>query len=114
MQYRVRRLGVIMYGPWVGVIYNQWDGPDKAQRTYDFFHDKIFRDDSSYSRFPVNAAFGPDLQANRNALMTFLLSGESYQGLVQPDKILEALRETINFGPIQKVGRVKATSITGC
>ena len=84
-------------GAWVGVIYNQWDGPDKAQRTYDFFHDKIFRDDSSYSRFPVNAAFGPDLQANRNALMTFLLSGESYQGLVQPDKILEALRETINF-----------------
>ena len=39
-------------GAWVGIVYNQFDGPDKAGQTYQFFKDHVFRDDESYERFP--------------------------------------------------------------
>ena len=39
-------------GAWVGIVYNQFDGPDKAEQTHQFFKDHVFRDDESYERFP--------------------------------------------------------------
>ena len=39
-------------GAWVGIVYNQFDGPDKAGQTHQFFKDHVFRDDESYERFP--------------------------------------------------------------
>jgi predicted acylesterase/phospholipase RssA len=40
-------------GAWVGIVYNQFDGPDKANQTHQFFKEHVFRDDESYARFPI-------------------------------------------------------------
>ncbi|MGZ8197659.1 MAG: patatin-like phospholipase family protein [Burkholderiales bacterium] len=76
-------------GAWVGVVYNTREGENKAEKTYDFFHDKIFRDDASYNWFPVNRAFGPDLGAFARAWATFLNDRWQYfPTLVQPSEIM--------------------------
>ena len=51
-------------GAWVGLVYNQCDPGKEVEQTYKFFHDGVFRDDESYSRFPVNTVFGADMGAN--------------------------------------------------
>jgi len=84
-------------GAWVGIVYNQWGSGNKAERTYNFFRDNVFRDDISYSRFPVNTVFGPDLRANIAAVIKFLYDPSNYNNLVLPTKIAEAFRESISF-----------------
>ena len=39
-------------GAWVGIVYNQFDRPDKAKQTHQFFRNHVFRDDESYEVFP--------------------------------------------------------------
>src|SRR6185312_6892685 len=51
-------------GAWVGIIYNQFDKPDRVAQTLNFFKKNIFRDDESYERFPINSVFGPDWFGN--------------------------------------------------
>ncbi len=84
-------------GAWVGIIYNQWDDGDKAQQTADFFRNNIFRDDESYSRFPVNSVFGPDLGANSSAVIKFLSDPHSYSNLLMPGRLVEAFQESLSF-----------------
>lgn len=88
-------------GAWVGLVYNQYD-PDKdpskaADKTYDFFKKSIFRDDLTYSRFPINGVFGPDWTANAKSLVRFLSSPDTYEKLFLPEKIWEAYQETFRF-----------------
>jgi len=88
-------------GAWVGLVYNQYD-PDQdrkaaANKTYDFFKKGIFRDDRTYSRFPINSVFGPDWVANTKSLMSFLTNPDTYDKLFLPEKIWEAYGETLRF-----------------
>ena len=81
-------------GAWVGIVYNQFDGPDKAGQTHQFFKDHVFRDDESYERFPINSVFGPDWFGNTNALKAYVSDIENYKGLWQPHKMMSAFTET--------------------
>ena len=48
-------------GAWVGIVYNQFDDDkDRAELTYQFFKNGVFRDDEGYEHFPINTVFGPD------------------------------------------------------
>ena len=60
-------------GAWVGIVYNQFgdevenkkiEDKDRAELTYQFFKNGVFRDDESYERFPINTVFGPDWRSN--------------------------------------------------
>ena len=84
-------------GAWVGLVYNQFDKGSQPKQTYTFFHDNVFRDDVSYSRFPVNTVFGPDLTANTRAMMGFLFNPQNYKNLVLPAKMADAFRETVSL-----------------
>jgi predicted acylesterase/phospholipase RssA len=84
-------------GAWVGIIYNQFEEPDKARRTLQFFKDHVFRDDESYERFPINSVFGPDWFANAEALENFVFHIRNYEGLWLPYKIFGAFEETISM-----------------
>src|SRR5262245_49584225 len=64
--------GLSCIGAWVGLVYNQCDKGREAEQTYEFFKNGVFRDDVSYSRFPINSVFGPDWFGNARALGAFL------------------------------------------
>jgi predicted acylesterase/phospholipase RssA len=64
------------------------DGKDRAQRTLNFFRKNVFRDDQSYSRFPLNAVFAPDLGANASAILKFLTDPATIHNLVLPEKLV--------------------------
>ena len=59
-------------GAWVGIVYNTREGDKKADETYKFFHDNVFRDDRTYKTFPINRVFGPDWQTNGMAALAKL------------------------------------------
>jgi predicted acylesterase/phospholipase RssA len=84
-------------GAWVGLVYNQSDPGKQAEQTYQFFRAGVFRDDASYSRFPVNTVFGTDNAANMQAMIEFVLDPKSYRNLWLPDKMMESAQETIKF-----------------
>jgi predicted acylesterase/phospholipase RssA len=84
-------------GAWVGIVYNQFDGSDKARQTLNFFKNYIFRDDESYERFPINSVFGPDWFGNATVLMKYVSDIENYKGLWQQQKIMSALAETASL-----------------
>src|SRR6476660_9951363 len=84
-------------GAWVGIVYNQFDGPDKAGQTHQFFKDHVFRDDESYERFPVNSVFGTDWSSNTQALMKYVSDIDNYTGLWQPHKMMRAFAETVSM-----------------
>ncbi len=84
-------------GAWVGLVYNQCDPGKEVDQTYDFFRNGVFRDDVSYSRFPVNTVFGSNNVSNAKAMMEFWLDPRSYQNLWLPDKMMAAARETLAF-----------------
>jgi predicted acylesterase/phospholipase RssA len=70
-------------GAWVGIVYNQFDrdkvkNEDRAELTYKFFRDNVFRDDEGYERFPINKVFGTDWNANINAFWNFVTDPHSY------------------------------------
>src|ERR1700704_1624419 len=69
-------------GAWVGIVHNQWDDAkvkNKAEQTYQFFRDGVFRDDESYKRFPINTVFGPDWRSNIKALNNFVTDTDNYK-----------------------------------
>ena len=84
-------------GAWVGIVYNQCDPGKEVQQTYDFFRDGVFRDDVSYSRFPINSVFGSDSVTNTKAMVEFFLDPRTYQNLWLPDKVMDLARETLKF-----------------
>jgi predicted acylesterase/phospholipase RssA len=84
-------------GAWVGIVYNQCKPGKEVEQTYDFFRDGVFRDDVSYERFPINAAFGPDWRTNTQALVQFVSDPTNYQNLWLPREIAESLRQTFLF-----------------
>lgn len=84
-------------GAWVGLVYNQCDPGKEVDQTYEFFRDGVFRDDVSYSRFPVNTVFGTDNVANMKAMMEFWIDPQTYRNLWLPDKLMEAAQESIKF-----------------
>jgi predicted acylesterase/phospholipase RssA len=87
-------------GAWVGLIYNQSEQNEprkKVEQTYNFFKDAVFRDDLTYSRFPINRVFGPDWSTNNQALVSFLASPKNYKNLILPEKILNACQEISFF-----------------
>jgi predicted acylesterase/phospholipase RssA len=81
-------------GAWVGVVYNQFDKDEDLKKTEEFFRSRIFRDDTSYSRFPINSVFGPDCFGNWKALVKFIGDPASYENLFLPRAMLDAVRET--------------------
>lgn len=83
-------------GAWVGLVYNQCDLGKEVEQTYEFFRDGIFRDDASYSRFPVNTVFGTDNVTNMKAMMGFCMDPEN-KNLWLPDQIMKAAQDTIKF-----------------
>ncbi len=88
-------------GAWVGIVYNQFEedaASTKAEKTYEFFKDRVFRDDAGYERFPINRAFGPDTESFVKAWMKFVGSAESYHHLVLPhEHFIEATRRWFQF-----------------
>jgi predicted acylesterase/phospholipase RssA len=84
-------------GAWVGIVYNQAEEGKELEQTYDFFKNGVFRDDVSYSRFPVNTVFGPDWFGNARALTAFMADPDNYKELWLPDRIMDAYKETISL-----------------
>ena len=82
-------------GAWVGIVYNQCEQGWEVEQTYDFFKKNVFRDDVSYSRFPINTAFGTDWFGNARALMAFASDYRNFQNLWLPDRIMDSCRETL-------------------
>ncbi len=84
-------------GAWVGLVYNQADPGKEAEQTYEFFRDGVFREDVSYSRFPVNTVFGTNYAANAQAMTQFFLNPDSYKNLWLPDQMMAAAKDTLAF-----------------
>lgn len=84
-------------GAWVGIVYNQCDKGAEVEQTKRFFRDNVYRDDISYSRFPINAVFGPDLVALTRASAEFLADIESYRNIVLPGKMFDFVRDALAF-----------------
>ena len=84
-------------GAWVGIIYNQCDRGREPEQTRKFFREKVYRDDLSYSRFPINAIFGPDIVALTRATVEFLADIENYRNIVLPGKMLDFVRQAFLF-----------------
>jgi len=84
-------------GAWVGLVYNTRDPGKQAQQTYEFFRDGVFRDDVSYSRFPINTVFGTDTASTMKAMFEFWRDPKTYQNLWLPDQIMKAAQDSIKF-----------------
>ena len=84
-------------GAWVGLVYNQCDPGKEVEQTYKFFKDGVFRDDLTYSRFPINSVFGPDWLANYKSLVRFITDPSTYENIILPEKIMDAYKETLLF-----------------
>jgi predicted acylesterase/phospholipase RssA len=84
-------------GAWVGIVYNQFDGPDKAGQTLRFFKDHVFRDDESYERFPINTVFGTDWLGNTEAFWEFVRDPRSYKDIWLPHRIMQAFGDSASM-----------------
>lgn len=84
-------------GAWVGIVYNQFDGPDKAGQTRKFFKDHVFRDDESYERFPINSVFGTDWLGNTQAFWDFVCDARNYRDIWLPRRVMEAFGESASM-----------------
>ncbi len=84
-------------GAWVGLVYNQCDPGKEFEQTYAFFRDGVFRDDLSYSRFPVNTVFGPDNRAVAKAMFEFWRDPATYENIWLPKHMMEAAQDSIRF-----------------
>ncbi len=84
-------------GAWVGIVHNQFEGPDKAGQTHRFFKDHVFRDDESYQRFPINSVFGTDWFGNAEVLRNFVFDIRNLEGVWLPHKMMDAFRETMSM-----------------
>jgi predicted acylesterase/phospholipase RssA len=84
-------------GAWVGIVYNQWDEKeDKAEKTYQFFKNGVFRDDESYKRFPINTVFGPDWRSNIKALNNFVTDSDNYKDFLwDPYRMMDVYQDSM-------------------
>jgi predicted acylesterase/phospholipase RssA len=87
-------------GAWVGIVYNQFDDKDKdrAEQTYQFFKNGVFRDDESYERFPINTVFGPDWRSTTKALSKFVTDSDNYKDFVwDPYRMVDSFQESMSL-----------------
>jgi hypothetical protein len=90
-------------GAWVGIVYNQYDNKtvrdkDRAEQTYQFFKNGVFRDDESYERFPINTVFGPDWGSTRKALSNFVRDSDNYKDFYwDPYKMMDAFQDSMSL-----------------
>jgi predicted acylesterase/phospholipase RssA len=84
-------------GAWVGIVYNQFEEPDKAGKTHQFFKEHVFRDDESYERFPINSVFGTDWFGNTEALRNFVFDIHNLDGVWLPHRMMRAFGETMSM-----------------
>ena len=86
-------------GAWVGIVYNQFDDDqDKAEQTYQFFKNGVFRDDESYERFPINTVFGPDWRSTTKALNKFITDSDNYKDFVlDPYRMMDSFQESMSL-----------------
>jgi predicted acylesterase/phospholipase RssA len=91
-------------GAWVGIVHNQFneerikkENKSRAELTYEFFRDGVFRDDEGYKRFPINTVFGADWNANIKAFQDFVTDPKSYSDFRwQPYKMMEQIQGTMS------------------
>ena len=88
-------------GAWVGIVYNQFDkvkDTDKAELTYQFFKNGVFRDDKSYERFPINTVFGSDWRSNIDAFNDFVTDPDNYKDFRwQPYRMMDYVQESMSI-----------------
>jgi predicted acylesterase/phospholipase RssA len=94
-------------GAWVGIVYNQFsdeienrkvENKDRAELTYQFFKNGVFRDDESYARFPINTVFGPDWRTNIQALNNFVTNRDNYQDFRwDPYKMMDVFQDSMKM-----------------
>jgi predicted acylesterase/phospholipase RssA len=84
-------------GAWVGIVYSQCEGANKADQTHKFFKDHVFRDDESYSRFPINSVFGTNWLGNSEALWKFITDPANYRDIWLPHRMIRAFTETVSL-----------------
>src|SRR6266568_9107085 len=90
-------------GAWVGIVYNQFDkdkvkDEDRAEQTYQFFKNGVFRDDESYERFPINTVFGPDWRSTTKALSKFVTDSDNYKDFVwDPYRMMDSFQESMSL-----------------
>ena len=89
-------------GAWVGIVYNHFDdkvvaNKDRAQKTYEFFRDGVFRDNEGYKRFPINTVFGPDWGNISKAMADFVTDADTYKHLWDPQAIAKAVEQTMSL-----------------
>ncbi|MGM4956138.1 patatin-like phospholipase family protein [Bradyrhizobium barranii] len=88
-------------GAWVGIVYNQFDGVEnkaRAEKTYQFFKNGVFRDDEGYKRFPINTVFGPDWAGSMSrALTSFVMDPKNYLHLWDPSTMVNAFRDSMSL-----------------
>lgn len=89
-------------GAWVGIVYNQFDDDvknnDRAELTYQFFKNGVFRDDESYKGFPINTVFGPDWRSNIRALNDFVTDRDNYKDFLwDPYRMMDVFQNTMEL-----------------
>jgi predicted acylesterase/phospholipase RssA len=103
-------------GAWVGIVYNQFDdkveNKDRAEETYQFFKNGVFRDDEGYKRFPINTVFGPDWDSVGKAVTNFVTDSNTYKDLWDPQAMMKAYRDSMSFWLGQQPGRSGGTKFT--
>jgi predicted acylesterase/phospholipase RssA len=89
-------------GAWVGIVYNQFgdkiENKDRAELTYQFFKNGVFRDDESYARFPINTVFGPDWRSNIKALNNFVTDRDNYKDFLwDPYRMVDVFQDSVKI-----------------
>ena len=89
-------------GAWVGIVYNQFrdevKNNDRAELTYQFFKNGVFRDDESYKRFPINTVFGPDWRSNIKALNNFVTDLDNYKDFLwDPYRMMDVFQNSMEL-----------------
>lgn len=83
-------------GAWLSVAWHQADEGHELDQTIAFFR-KIFRPASVYERFPIASAFAPDFFSDFANKLHYFFNPNSYQGLLVPDAIGEAVEHVQHF-----------------
>jgi predicted acylesterase/phospholipase RssA len=94
-------------GAWVGIVYNQFgdegenkkvENKDRAELTYQFFKNGVFRDDEGYEHFPINKVFGTDWRSNTKALNKFIANPHNYEDFAwDPYRMLDSFQESMSL-----------------
>jgi predicted acylesterase/phospholipase RssA len=94
-------------GAWVGIVYNQFgdkienkkvENKERAELTYQFFKNGVFRDDESYARFPINTVFGPDWRSNIKALNNFVTDRNNYKDFLwDPYRMMDVFQDSMKI-----------------